>query len=342
MSRIGIVRLSVAAIGLWFLHAGSATAELPPAGGVSGEKVYVAIDDDAILSGRAATMLTADDGSAIVVSAMLTAAKNSTWPSITTSDSTSYEQIIDKYYDYYPSKFPKTVALLREAIRSANPGVTLVPGSTIRLPPVPVKPFETWNHTPVVRMYSPTDNGTGTAGRSIAKLTFSLNPVTRSIPAGDLDVERGRGVTVFEFASAEDSYAAFPAPVRDLLGSSFSTWVAFGLEQNLEPQPPLPVDFYAGEPSRPEDALPESPYAGTRSVRLGTADLTAMKAEASRRHLLLVDWNFNDGHGRKVYDTAVDVLLRLGLCDLEKYIETIDLDPSDLANEKRLADIIKI
>jgi hypothetical protein len=264
----------------------------------------------------------------------------SAWQPVTaTEQQRSLWKLIDNYYDIYGTTpddpgFPKSAALLVELIRYENDrsNTDLMPGDQIRIPPLPVLAQRRAEEFKNIIRFFDHENHKYAITEDLYRIPktgeFAL------IDAVDLKVERAAYMTVVRVRKKEDFNGAFSAKFLHDYRRHLLVWEGTGASEEVYPALVMTL-FDDPEPTNeepPPSVFPDnSPYleaARQRALAMTSEERTAAIANAETRPLVLVDWNFDDGHGRQVR-AVVDVLLeRLGLEFLatEKSIIKIDLD----------------
>lgn len=75
------------------------------------------------------------------------------------------------------------------------------------------------------------------------------------------------------------------------------------------------------------DWITTSPYLARATARVGNERGQILKRAANNR-LVLLDFNFDGGHGAEVLSAARTVLNALGIPELDAHIERLDLNPA--------------
>jgi len=292
-------------------------------------KVYVAWDDNRILS-EEASPATRDALSLALVTATSKLREPADWPEVKITSATDARTLVDRYFDYYPDAFPKTTDFLVRQIKKVN-GEKLLQGNTmIKIPPVPVKPRENWDLPATnIRTFSP-DTSQYEAKQSIDSLNIPDGPRRRPLTAVNLSGSRSRGTTAVVFNSLSEFRQAFTPDVRKKLGRSLYVWVGPADDQGTSTFPLLPVDLY-DEPvpcTITTPPLTASGYHETWNARRATLSDTELTALAKADPLVLVDWDFDGGHGRKVYEVVELALRHFGVWDaVGGHVEKFELNP---------------
>jgi hypothetical protein len=288
-------------------------------------KVYVAWDDNRILS--APTKASRDRLSLALARATSQLVEMKDWPEVKIDKATDARTLVDRYFDYYPRNFPRTSEFLAQQIKELN-GAKLNKSGMIKIPPVPVKPYEISESAPTqLRTFSPGDS----QYRIVPSLTqIEIPDVFRTpIPAKKLETIRERGATVVSFDSLDAFRKIFTADIRKQLGRSLYVWVG-GLEDgDTSTFPWLPVEFYEDpQPCVPTPPASTSSYVAAWNARRASLSDAVLKERADSSRLVLVDWDFKNGHGLKVFEVVQLALRHFGVWDLlSPYVEQFELNP---------------
>jgi len=288
-------------------------------------KVYVAWDDNRILS--APTKAARDHLSLSLARATSHLVETKDWPEVKIDKATDARTLVDRYFDYYPKNFPRTTAFLAELIEKLN-GEKLNKSGMIKIPPVPVKPHETWKKAPIqLRTFSPEDSQYQFVPSMSA---IEIPEAFRTpIPAKQLDAVRDRGATVVSFDSVDAFRKIFTGDIRKQLGRALFVWVGGPEDGDTSTFPWLPVEFYDDpQPCIPTPPVSTSSYVAAWNARRASLSDADLKERADESRLVLVDWDFQKGHGQKVFEVVQLALRHFGVWDLlSPYVEQFELNP---------------
>ncbi|MGZ5443331.1 MAG: hypothetical protein ACXW5U_15860 [Thermoanaerobaculia bacterium] len=231
----------------------------------------------------------------------------------------SPEEIVDAYFDYYPTTFPTTSARIAGWVRENNPEAFKVGdadiGDTIDLPCLSVSPQQTRGYVEGNRITSP-------CGDVAVAGAFGWEPET--LPAllwtSPEDPRRAVNETV-ERMTLEEYRIAYPAPPPESVAKIAT---ARGDLTNAENRL-MSVTFLSDVPSPDETDCRVTPYRAAWQQRLAALDVAAIKTISEKQGLVLIDWDFERGHGKKVKAVADRMLDCLGLPKLQPQV--LDLHP---------------
>jgi hypothetical protein len=259
------------------------------------------------------------------------------WPSLTAPVSMPVGKVIDRYFDYFPQGYRATYDELVRQVLAANALPATEPpdqapieaGAVIVVPPVPARGVW-WTETKRrIRTFSALSQGYNwIPDLQPESIRFTdrrnLRPVEPNCAIGSTKCNEFHNgiVTVIGLESA----AALTRAMRELEMPALPGGVVVrtnrpALEVNLlQEQDPcfLPGPGFA---QFPQGALLQSRLQSDESLR------TTIRENAARVPLVLMDFNFVNGHGAMVYDVVEAVLREAGLLDdLRDYVVTVELD----------------
>lgn len=238
------------------------------------------------------------------------------WARVAVLPGEGLEAVVDRVYNVYaPSSLwnirtdstrylPITMRALKQLIDSTNQvgSRPLAVGEQLFVPPFPVRKGFAGMNT-AVRFYDP----------NLQKaVLFEHDPSDRYVEARYSwhGFESSQEVAGFSAVTAIALSASAARLLRDL-----GSVVEF---------PRVAVDLHGAGLVDPVDALRTSPYLALAKARL-QSKLSDMKLRARGRPLVVVDWNFGNGHGKDVRKVISSLLAELNLGDLDRHVEVIDL-----------------
>jgi hypothetical protein len=314
MAKIGIASGLAIVFVIGVVTQQPAVGQLPPAVGppvadgrtADPEAVYLAYQEQSIT----------DADFALLLGLVATAVPANMWPRETRRPGESIEALIDRVYDYYPQgRFakPRTVAAIREAIRSANTDVT----GDLSVPPVPVRGFGRYDLPPSIRAFE-----AERAAYALSQDSQVIEAATH-VPTADargLPAERRASTTlvrlplndrVRQYVAGLGS-RALPKGVA-ILSAQPDTATPDGRRVNL-----VRVEFLDDPATTPcEDIanwLDASPFKTAALARVHATPLSVMLARAQAAPLTVIDTSFSGrGHGAKVRRVIDYVLTTLGV-----------------------------
>ena len=241
------------------------------------------------------------------------------WPEITVERGDGLESIVDRYYDIYArdsgsTEFarprPRTAATVVELIEAANDiGDGLTAGTRIRIPPLPatsqggdpgdaVRVFDPWRQA-----YLRRDGSSMPAIGEEVVVAAGENPWRR--PA--------RSLVTLPVAAAERLRAN--AVGLDVYSTGTVT------VELLDTATCVPA----------KNVVEASPYMASARQRVEMDFPKVADVLARSPDLYVLDFDFNDGHGRRVLDAALWVLRALGVPDAaEVKLKGVELSPAEL------------
>jgi hypothetical protein len=232
----------------------------------------------------------------------------------------SAEAIVDAFFDYYASKFPTTAAEVSQWVRRNNPNAfqngSAAAGTKIVLPCLPVSPQQ-WRRIPTgSRVVIPCE--VTEVGTTAAKMTASIASTTPIVPE---DPRRKVNETV-ERMTLEAYRLAFPTPPPEDL-----VRVVTARGDVDDPVNRLIDLTFLGPAGPVETDCQETPFRDAWEQRLSTLSLPQIQADARQPKLglVLIDWDFQNGHGKQVQAVARRMLQCLKVDGIDPAI--VDLHP---------------
>jgi hypothetical protein len=287
-----------------------------------------------------------DQDRASLMRLFCTAVPKSNWPSIMIDATAAAGTIIDRYFDYFPDGYQLTYQELTAQLLAANhltpaqqPEMTDVPAGVVVLPPVPVRGL--WREGKIrIRGFRLRSQGYSWLN-DLAPEHLQLSDVRNLLPASKKNNPTPNpfhegSVTVVEIESEETFLAAMDAAHLDALPPSvvLRTGNANPTVSLLQATPPTCTT------TAPQ--LSDFPEGAALQQRLQSPQLAdAMVAAAKNMPLVIIDFDFEAGHGAAVLDVIKSVLdpLHLWLA-LEPHIERIDFDRRQPAARSKLREIL--
>jgi len=243
----------------------------------------------------------------------------------------SAEAIVDAFFDYYASKFPKSAGQLSLWVRKNNANVLQAGGATlgtpIVLPCVPVSPQQDRRIPNGSRIVVPC--GAITFGKTAERQTATLPATNATSPE---DPRRKVNESLVRYTLAEYRKAFDQAPPENVSA------VVTSRGSLTDPEARLMDVKFLGPLDSPEPDCEETPFRSAWKAR--SIDREKLKADAGKPalSLVLIDWDFTSGHGKKVRTVARRMLHCLGTPEIEPAI--IDLHPR--RNQQALEALVKL
>jgi hypothetical protein len=254
------------------------------------------------------------------------------WPRVSLDSAKAAGTIIDERFDYFPDGYQLTYQELIDQLLRANglsaaaqPALTDVPAGTIVLPPVPLRGqwyAETNAKTIAIRGFRLRTQGYSRIG----KLTHDALQFTdnRNLLPARVNPFHDGTMTVVEIDSPETLLAAMdrlnltslPGEVVLQTGNLAPTVTLLAVAPSCTAAAPQLFDFSEAEELR---------------KRLSATDLAdSISSAAESMPLVVIDFDFKEGHGAAVLDVIRSVLEPLGLFDkLDRQIIRVDFDRRD-------------
>jgi hypothetical protein len=232
----------------------------------------------------------------------------------------SAEAIVDEFFDYYGSKFPTTAAKVSEWVRRNNPKAFrkggAAPGAEIELPCLPISPQQDRRIPTGSRMVIPCE--VTSVGTTAASMTATIASTSSILPE---DPRRKVNETV-ERMTLDAYRLAFPTPPSEELVRVVTARGDVDDPANRR----LDLEFL-GPSSGGETDCQETPFRNAWEQRLPTLNLQQMQADARQPKLglVLIDWDFQNGHGKQVQAVARRMLQCLKVDGIDPAI--VDLHP---------------
>jgi hypothetical protein len=275
------------------------------------------------------------------------------WPTVTIGDEQQLVTITDRYFDIYTKArptaedpgFPETTAVLLAAIRGANGKTSnqdLTRGEQLRIPPLPVlaqrrdadadnviRFFDHEGHT-----YAMADS----FGHLPATGKYSL------VDAKQLAAERSAYMTVLRIRTRTLFDTVFPSDFLRTYSRHLLVWQ--GNLQDTERYPLLIATLFADRSEPGMDQIPDhSSYIAAipgRIAALTPAERDTARGRAEDSPLVLVDWNFDTGHGRLVRAVVDLVMDQFGLTFLatKKSVVEVDFDRTRKDARENMLDLL--
>ena len=239
------------------------------------------------------------------------------WPEVTVRSGEDFAKLLNRYYDIegqvtspgVSQPLPGTAAELKSMIEGANniSVDALKPGLTLRIPPLPVRSQLAAETDESVRIFDP-----------------ALQAYAVVEPTGDLRA----GITRSPNLSAR-AIKRVRRSDRTMLPLSAEAAVEL-VDIGTIRVPPGHVSVELLQtPACPsaDAAMKGSPYLALAQARINQVRERVLAA-ATTKKLVLVDFDFKDGHGAKVRSAALWLLTSLGIPELSKSIVSVDLNPA--------------
>jgi hypothetical protein len=298
-------------------------AALPAA---AGDRVFLMYDEQQI-----------DDASrADLINALCYILPPPKWRRVKVEQAATVNAIIDRYYDYWdnPTKaenpYPNTTMAIARSIRRGNKNVVLqddvVPaGTELRIPPLPVRGQWANKLEFHIRVYDPVRQAYEMLDRPFEEYErIPVPSVVTDAPANLDHPFREARLTLFEIPDWKEFIARLendevPVPT-DLPNSA----VLVKGEQKV-----VELDFFDSECPAPAATFSELAQLKRLRVEIDRyrAALPNILAANTPVNLWIVDWNFKDGHGKRVAEVVDEILDALDLCELKKFVKTFELNP---------------
>jgi hypothetical protein len=252
------------------------------------------------------------------------------WPEYAVPNSfESRELAILERYKYYRSEYPVTTQLLIDAIDSANATKTLPHwgGRTLKVPPVPIR-GHTLGAERIDRFYDVNLRGYGIiAGAKSAGGKYVHARVDSLPPPVQKDTIRSGVNTTVLLDIPKDFLNRAKAIVGSVNESELNIQDAGGI---------IPIELYGHTAVEECDvatqwlnASPFRNYTHSRLAGMTNAARSALSTRARSSPLTIVDWNFQNGHGRQVKSVVFATLQALGLSELfTSGVKVVDLEPT--------------
>lgn len=257
------------------------------------------------------------------------------WPTIKVKPNEGLLGIVDRAYDFFlssPSKYsesaaPQTALGLSEIIKNANElgSDTLTVGQVLRIPPMLARPqYE-------ISRSDPTKTVHVTQSADTEAMVYSDHG---SYVADSIGTNRPpsleHGVTPIRWQVADFNQLGI-REAREVSLSLPPSQAQFLAESGIGDIVWMErVNVELLQSPECTEAFPPSPYEEQARLRL-EKNLAGMTEAAARTPLVLVDYDFERGHGAQVRKVVDDLLVGLDVPSLRAHVINFDLKPSNWA-----------
>lgn len=254
------------------------------------------------------------------------------WKKVGVRQNEGLGNVVDRYYDIYTGTtkkvaysrpLPTTSKMLVDLIEDANDVKTtaLTVGQEVSVPPVPVRASAASADSSVVRIFDPQTEhyavfDTSYHGTPVAGLYANRDAYR---PAATLAPLREAGRTIFALSPQRAATLGF--------GRVVSNYVSVRL---LQAKPCV----------APDPVIKTSPYLQFAHTQLA-GKLDELKKKSANRRLVLIDFDFEKGHGSQVRSAARWVLNHLSVASLADEMREVELNPSGYSTDVPV-DLIKL
>lgn len=313
----------------WLLVVVASLVETPPATLHALQPVAQRLGDRSVL--RYNPYALKDEHFAILAKVLADATPVELWPTIKVRSNEGLLGIVDRAYDFFlssPEKYrasaaPQTALVLVEIIKKANklPSDTLKSGQVLRIPPVPARPRSELAGTQATKAVHLTEGVEGEAmfysdqgwhDRAAIGTNRGAQSEYRVAP------KRWQVSDFNQLGIREVGEVSLSLPqtqAQFLAAAGVGTIVRRErVDVELLQSPECTTDF------------PSSPYEKLARLRL-QQHLPRMTDAAIKTPLVLVDYDFERGHGAQVRKVVRDLLTQLGVPSLDRNVLDFDLNP---------------
>ena len=263
-----------------------------------------------------------DDQSARLVQAIADAVPVGSWPTIQVGRNEGLFGLVDRAYDYFEGNSqskgtatPETARRLVDIIRKYNrlESDLLPEGMVLSIPPVLARPMA------------------GTPSGSHVTLDLKLDrPDEPTLHLSNWryksDWNQDWNVDTMRWLGARSVKDVVLTMKRDVLEALANSGIGELLIRDR-----VELEFLTSSPC--EDDFPVSPYREMARQTLAK-HLKTMVGRAASTKLVLIDYDFEHGHGLEVRRVVDGLLDDLGVGDLKRMVLNFDLNPAAFANPK--------
>jgi hypothetical protein len=250
------------------------------------------------------------------------------WPTVKiTKSGDGFERVVDRYYDVFADsgakphsqRLPRTTLTMVDLIRKANPelqGDALPMGYNLKIPPVPARPM---THASGDKPFTIS----GGQKSPLALETRLFDPDHNAYALNSLGFRPTSEVSEWNKTGTATRGTSATAIVvslsMGLLLANLGVGVAYPLDA-------IEIQFLQSpQCASPDAVLAASPYLELAKAHLASGRADLVKGAAAHK-LALIDFNFTNGHGSKVLNTAEWLLDKLGVPELVKAgLEPVEL-----------------
>jgi hypothetical protein len=281
-----------------------------------------------------------DHDRAALYDVIIAASSAEQWRTIRVTKACPIETVVDDYFDYWfaskpnedPSNklYPDTCAVLAQAIRTRNADKlaadgAVAAGTTLSIPPLPVRGQTKQGEQLRIRLYNPATRSYGWIKSLSKPLPQAADPndslATKDHPYRNsrvtaIEVDWTAVTKLISSARADGSPNPHRIPQGSVIVKIDERTAHLTLYEDV-----CDADRYAAFVSPHADAAREE-------LQRNRERLPEILENNPPMPLVIVDWNFENGHGSKVESVVKQVLHEYGVWEqLCPFVKTFDLNP---------------